>query len=117
MISQTLVVAVSKASRYLFCFPSIHRRLDLGETFANEEGSVDEHAVGGAVDFKVAKQNIGAKQRQDLIDAIVGLALGGDVKVGGVGGERREGVCGATSASSERENGEVSWRNRSCQLI
>lgn len=73
-------------SVYLLGIPGSHRRLDLAETIANEERSINKHPVGRAVDLKVAEQHIGPEKRQDLIDAIVGLVLGGHVNVGGVGG-------------------------------
>lgn len=56
---------------YLFSFAGIHCRLDLPETLANKQGSVNEHAVGGAIDLEVAEKDIGTEQRQDLVDTII----------------------------------------------
>jgi len=94
---------------YLLGFAGVHCRLHLPEALADEQGSINEHAVGRAVNLEVSEQDIGAKQRQDLVDAVVGLAVCGNVDVGGIWGESRQGVSGATGASAERQNWEVSY--------
>lgn len=50
--------ATTACSVYLLSLPGTHRRLDLAETLADEERSINEHAVGGAIDLKVAEQHI-----------------------------------------------------------
>jgi hypothetical protein len=79
-------VATRAVSIYLLGLPGIHRRLDLAETLADEEGSINEHAIGGAIDLKVAEQDICSEEGQDLVDTVVGLALRGDVHIGSIGG-------------------------------
>jgi hypothetical protein len=78
--------ATRSSSIYLLSLPGIHRRLDLAETLADEEGTINEHPVGGTIDLKVAEEHICAEQGQDLIDTIVGFALGGDVYIESIGG-------------------------------
>ena len=78
--------ATRACSVYLLRIPGSHRRLDLAETLADEERSINKHPIGRAVDLKVAEQHVGPEERQDLIDAIVGLVLGGHINVGGIGG-------------------------------
>lgn len=89
---------------------SSHRRLHLAQALGDEQRSIDEHTVGGAVDLEVAEQNIGPEERQDLVDTVVGLAVGGHFGIG-VRRERREGVCGAASAGAEGEDGEIACRS------
>lgn len=50
---------------------------DLGETVGDEEDEVDEDAVGGALDFKVAEERVGAEEVDAFVD---------DVRAGGVDG-------------------------------
>lgn len=78
--------ATRASSLYLLSLPGIHRRLDLAEALADEEGPINEHPVGRSIDLKVAEQHICAEEGQDLIDTIVGFALGGDVHVESIGG-------------------------------
>ena len=85
---------------YLLRIASAHCRLDLPEALADKQGSIDKHAVGRPVDLKIAEQNIGTEEGQDLVDAIVGLAVGGDVDIEGIGGQGGQSVCGTTSASA-----------------
>lgn len=73
---------------YLLRIASTHRRPDLPEAFADEQSSVDKHAVGGAVDLEVSEEYIGTEEGEDLVDAIVGLAVGGNVDVEGIRGQR-----------------------------
>lgn len=94
---------------YLLSVPRAHRRLDLPQAIAHEQGSVDQHAIGRAVDFEVAEQDVGTEEGEDLVDAIVGLAVGSDVHARGVRGKGGQGVCGATSASAQRQNREVPY--------
>jgi len=103
-----------RRSIYLLCITSTHRRLDLPEAFADEQGSVDKHAVGGTVDLKVAEQHTGTEEGQDLIDTIVGLVVGRDVDVGGIRGQRGQSVCGTPGASAQRQDREVPCNQ--CQI-
>lgn len=60
--------------------------LDLGQAVAHEPDSVDEQAVSGALDLKVAEEGVCAEEAEDLIEDVVALAL----DLGGlVGGQRR----------------------------
>lgn len=95
---------------YLLRLPRRHARLDLAQTLADEQDAVDEHAVGGALDLEVPEEGIGAEEGEDLVDAVVRLAVRVDVGLVGARGQRGEGVCGAARASAEREEGEVSCR-------
>lgn len=36
----------------------VHCWLDLAQTFADKQSTVNEHAVGGAIDFKIAEQDV-----------------------------------------------------------
>lgn len=56
--------------------------LDLGEAVAEEPDAVDEQAVGGALDLKVAEKGVGAEEGDDLVEDVVALR----VRVGGLGG-------------------------------
>lgn len=98
------------SSIHLLCIPSCHVGFDLPQTFTDKQRPVDEHTVRGSTDLKVAEQNIGPKQREYLIDAVVRLAVGGHIDIEDARLERGECVCGAARASPERENGKVSWR-------
>jgi len=62
---------IKTAITHLLRITGIHCWLDLSEALADKQSSVNEHAVGGAIDFEIAEQDIRAEQRQDLIDAIV----------------------------------------------
>lgn len=88
-------------SNDLLRLPCRHSRLDFTQAFAHEENAVDQHPVRGTFDFKVAEQHIGTEQRQDLIDAVVGFAIGVDVDLGLTRLERREDVCGAACACAK----------------
>jgi hypothetical protein len=70
---------------HLSSLNSAHVWPDLSETLADEQGAVDEHSVGGAVDLEVPEQDIGAEKREDLVYTVVGLVVDGDLEVGGVG--------------------------------
>lgn len=71
---------------YLSGLEGRHARPDLGQAFTDKQGSVDKHAVGRAVDLEVAEQDIGPEKGQDLVHAVVRLALRRDIDVEGVGG-------------------------------
>lgn len=94
---------------YLLGVPRTHRWLDLPEAIADEQGSVNKHAIGGAVDLKVAEEDIGTEKGEDLVDAIVGLAVGSGVHVRSIGRKRGQGVCGPASASTQRQDREVAY--------
>lgn len=94
---------------YLLSLPRTHRRLDLPQAIAHEQGSVDQHAIGRTVDFEVAEQDVGTEEGEDLVDAIIGLAVGSDVHAGGVRGKGGQGVCGTTSPSAQRQDREVPY--------
>jgi hypothetical protein len=66
---------------------STHCRLDLPKALADEQGPIDKHAVGRAVDLEVTEQDIGAKEGQDLVDAIVGFAVGGNIDIESIRGQ------------------------------
>lgn len=92
----------------------VGRRLDPAEALADEEDAVDEQAVGGALDLKVAEEGVGAEQGQGLVQDVVALRLG----VGRlVGGQRRvgwdgEGVGGPARLGAQRQEGEVANQPR-----
>lgn len=69
---------------YLLRLARGHARLDLAQTLADKEDPVDKHAVGGAVDLEVAEQDIGAEEGEDLVYAVVRLAIRRDIGVGDV---------------------------------
>lgn len=48
-----------------------HLRLDLLDDFTDEQDAVDENAVGGTLDFEVAKEGVGAEQGQRLVQRVV----------------------------------------------
>lgn len=54
----------------LVCGPGHFGRGDLGETVGDEEDEVDEDAVGGALDFKVAEERIGAEEVDAFVDDV-----------------------------------------------
>lgn len=87
-------------SVYLLSLTGVHCRLNLPEALADEEGSIDEHAIGRTIDLEVPEQHIGTEERQDFINAVVGFIVGGNIDIGSIGGKRRQGVCGTTSASA-----------------
>ena len=68
----------------LLGLPRRHPRLDLAETLGDEQDSINQHAIGRAIDFKVSEEDIGAEQGEDLIDAVVRLAVRGDIGVGDI---------------------------------
>lgn len=94
---------------YLLSFAGVHCRLHLSEALADKESSINEHAVGRAVNLEIAEQDIGTEERQDLVNTVVGLIVRGNVDVGSIWGKRRQGVSGTTSASTEGQNWEVSY--------
>lgn len=53
----------------------VHVRLDLGQTVGDEQDAVDQHAVCGALDLKVAEERVGPEQRQDLVQTVVRLRV------------------------------------------
>jgi hypothetical protein len=67
-------------------------------------------AVGGAFDLEVAEEGIGAEQREDFIEDVVGFRVWVDVEGGGVGWESGEGVGGAAGFGAEGEEGEVACK-------
>lgn len=82
--------------------------LDLGQAVADEPDAVDEQAVGGALDLKVAEEGVGAEQGEDLVEDVVALA----VRVGRLVGRQRrrrdrEGVGGPARLGPEGEEREV----------
>ena len=100
---------------YLLGLAGVHCRLHLPEALADEEGSINEHAIGGTIDLEVPEQDVCTEKRQNLINAIIGFIVGGNIDVGSIGGKRGQGVCGTTGASAQGQDWEVSW-NRICQL-
>ena len=49
---------------------------DLGEAVTDEENEVDEHAVRGALDLKVAEEGVGAEEVERLGDDVVASGVG-----------------------------------------
>lgn len=82
--------------------------LDLGETVAEEPDAVDEQAVGGALDLKVAEEGVGAEQREDLVEDVVALRVRVRALGGGQGRVRDgKGVGRAADLGAEGQQGEV----------
>lgn len=94
---------------YLLGVPRTHSRLDLSKAIADEQGSINKHAIGRAIDLEVAEEDIGTEKGEDLVDAIVGFAVGSDVHVRSIGGKGGQGVCGTASASAQRQDREVAY--------
>lgn len=94
---------------YLLGVPRTHSRLDLPEAVADEEGSVNQHAIGRTINLEVAKEDIGTEKGEDLVDAIVGLAFGCDIHVRSIGWKSGQSVCGTASSSAQRQNREVPY--------
>lgn len=67
---------------YLLSIPRRHSRLNLSQTLTQKQYTINQHAVRGTLDLKVAKEHIGAEKGEDLVDAVVGFAIGVDVEVG-----------------------------------
>lgn len=94
---------------YLLGVPRTHGRLDFPQAIADEQGSVNKHAIGRTIDLEVAEEDIGTEKGEDLVDAIVGLAVGSDVHVRSIGGKSGQGICGTASASAQRQDREVPY--------
>lgn len=62
---------------------------EFGETVGDVEDAVDQEAVGGALDLKVAEEGVCAEEVKDLVeDIIVGCRGVGRAPVLGVDGEQ-----------------------------
>jgi hypothetical protein len=72
-------------------------------------------AVGGAFDLEVAEEGIGAEQREDFVEDVVGFRVWVDVKGGGVGRVGRKGVGGAAGFGAKGEEGEVACKGLKSQ--
>jgi hypothetical protein len=82
--------------------------LDPLQAVADEPDAVDEQAVGGALDLKVAEEGVCAEEAEDLVEDVVALAL----DLGGlVRGKRRvregQDVGRAAGLGAQGEEGEV----------
>lgn len=93
----------------LLGIPLRHGRLHFPQTLADPENSIDEHAVGGALDLKVAEERVSAEQRQRLVEDVVALALGVDLEVVCAGGEGGESVCWAAGLGAEGGESKVAY--------
>lgn len=82
-------------------------RPQFGETVAEEEDAVDQVAVGGALDFKVAEEDVGAEEGEGFVEDVVGFGFGVDCGWVGVRWERGEGVGWSARFGAEREEREV----------
>ena len=82
--------------------------LDFGQAVAQEPDAVDEEAVRGALDLKVAEKGVGAEERDDLVENVVAVRVG--VRRLG-GGQRRvrerERVGWAADLGAQRQEREV----------
>jgi hypothetical protein len=76
--------------------------LDLRQTFRHKQDAVDEEAVGGTLDFEVAEESVGAEERQDFVEDVIGFAVWVDIEWVGGGGERGESVGWPASFGAER---------------
>lgn len=94
---------------YLLGVPRTHCRLDLPKAIAHKQSSVDQHSVGWAIDLKVAKEDVGTEEREDLVDTIVRLAFGSDVHGRGIRRQSGQSVGRTTSASPQRQDREVPY--------
>lgn len=94
---------------YLLGVPRTHSRLDFPEAIADEQGPVNKHTIGRAIDLEVAEQDIGTEEGDDLVNTIVGLAVGSDIHIRGIGGKGWQGVCGAASTSAQGQDREVPY--------
>ncbi|MCJ1483904.1 hypothetical protein MMC06_004072 [Schaereria dolodes] len=92
---------------YLLRLTTPHPRPDLAQTLAHEQDPIDQQPVRRALDLEVAEKGIGAKQREHLVERVVGLRVRVDVDGGGGGGKRGEGVCGAAGAGAQGEECDV----------
>lgn len=79
----------------LFGGARVGGRFDFGEAVGDKEDTVDEEAVGGAFDFEVAEESVGAEEGEDFVEDVVGFGVRVDVEWVGGGGERGEHVGGA----------------------
>lgn len=53
----------------------VHVRLHFAQTVGDEQDAVDQHAVRGSLDLKVAEERVGAEQRERLVQAVVGFRV------------------------------------------
>lgn len=67
---------------YLLSIPRRHSRLHLPQTLTQKQYTINQHAVCGTLDLKVAKEHICAEEGEDLVDAIVRFAIWVDVEIG-----------------------------------
>ena len=106
----------SKIHNILLSLTETRLGLDLSQAVADEPDTVDEQAVGRALDLKVAEERVGAEEREDLVEDVVALV----VWVGRlVGGERdgREGVGGAAGLGAKGEEREVADEARRIRVV
>lgn len=64
---------------YLLSIAHAHGWLDPPQTLRDPQDSIDQHAVGGALDLKVAEESVCAEQRQRLVQDVVRFAVRVDV--------------------------------------
>lgn len=82
--------------------------LDLGEAVAEEPDAVDEQAVRGALDLKVAEKRVGAEERNDLVENVVAVRVRVRRLVGGQRRARqRQRVGRAADLGAQRQEREV----------
>lgn len=87
--------------------PQRRRGPNLGQTIRDKPDAINEQAVGGALDLKVAEEGVGAEEGQHLVQDVVALRVGVGRQVrreGRVGkGERIDGTPGLGAEREERE--------------
>lgn len=86
----------------------VHVRLHFGQAVGDEQDAVDQHAVRGTLDLKVAEERVGAEQREGLVETVVRLRVGVHVEGVGARGQLGERECWAASLGAQWEEGEVS---------
>lgn len=89
------------------CVRCICARPQFGETVAEEEDTVDQVTVCGALDLEVTEEDVGAEEGEGFVEDIVGFAFGVDVVRVDGGRERREGVSWSAGFGAEWEEWEV----------
>lgn len=94
-------------STHLLGVPFAHARLDDAQGLADEEDAIDEDAVGGALDLKVAEEGVGAEEGEDLVDGVVRLVRRLDRQLRHVGGQRGQLQRRAARAGAQRQQREV----------